>query len=210
MSLKLTPRKAPKQGRAKATVEAMLEAAVRLSRSSGLSEWTTNQVAELAGVSIGTLYQYFPSKESLITSMATQRREERLGILATKLETALSSGDASAPAEAPGAIVAGALVPVYGAEPALDAELERYLLAIGAGRKLAPFDQKAASLVAGFLRAFASDAPRSLRRINLIARAAVSVMAAIAIEEPAALAGPDLLIDVAALIDGALARAVMP
>ena len=208
MSIKLTPRKSPSQGRAKATVDAMLEAAVRLSRQRGLEPWTTNQAAELAGVSIGTLYQYFPSKESLVTSLAVHRRELRLEILASELAAAAARLDqiGGAPAISTGLLVAQALVQVYGAEPVLDAELERYLLAIGAGRKLVPFDQRAAALVATYLaRAISADADGPARTVKVVSRAAVSVLGAIALEEPARLGQPDLLRDVACVVDGALA-----
>ncbi len=211
MSIKLTPRKSPSQGRAKATVDAMLEAAVRLSRQRGLEPWTTNQAAELAGVSIGTLYQYFPSKESLVTSLAVHRRELRLEILANELAAAAARLEHGAPAISTGVLVAQALVQVYGAEPALDAELERYLLAIGAGRKLVPFDQRAAALVATYLArtrgdlSVAADADGPARTVKVVARAAVSVLGAIALEEPARLGQPDLLRDVACVVDGALA-----
>lgn len=52
------PRKRPRQARSVATFEAILEAAARI------LEINTNAVAELAGVSIGSLYQYFPSKDA--------------------------------------------------------------------------------------------------------------------------------------------------
>jgi len=61
----LNPRKRPRQARSAATVEAILEAAARILETRGPEGYTTNAVAELAGVSIGSLYQYFPNKEAL-------------------------------------------------------------------------------------------------------------------------------------------------
>ena len=60
------PRKQPKQDRSKNTVEALIEATARLIESEGLAALSTNRVAEVAGVSVGSLYQYFPNKEALI------------------------------------------------------------------------------------------------------------------------------------------------
>ena len=65
----VSPRKLAKQERSKFTVDAILEAATRIFRKSQLTETSTNKIAELAGVSIGTLYQYFPNKESLAVSL---------------------------------------------------------------------------------------------------------------------------------------------
>jgi AcrR family transcriptional regulator len=65
-----TPRKRPKQERSQATVEAILTATTRILTEQGHAQFTTNRVAELAGVSIGSLYQYFPNKEALIVALA--------------------------------------------------------------------------------------------------------------------------------------------
>ncbi|MBR8500820.1 TetR/AcrR family transcriptional regulator, partial [Burkholderia cenocepacia] len=56
----LSPRKAPRQRRSVATVDAIVEAAARILERDGFDGYTTNAVAALAGVSIGSLYQYFP------------------------------------------------------------------------------------------------------------------------------------------------------
>lgn len=59
------PRKQPIQERSKLMVEDILEAASVVLLEKGLEAFNTNRVAEVAGVSIGSLYQYFPNKESL-------------------------------------------------------------------------------------------------------------------------------------------------
>ncbi|WP_418163190.1 TetR/AcrR family transcriptional regulator [Pantoea vagans] len=63
------PRKMPRQGRSAETVRAIIEATARILEKGGLGAFTTNAVAEWAGVSIGSLYQYFPSKEALIGAL---------------------------------------------------------------------------------------------------------------------------------------------
>jgi AcrR family transcriptional regulator len=65
-----TPRKQPKQERSQATVRAILTATAHILTGEGYDHLTTNKVAELAGVSIGSLYQYFPNKESLLVALA--------------------------------------------------------------------------------------------------------------------------------------------
>jgi AcrR family transcriptional regulator len=79
------PRREPRQDRSRFTVEAILEAATRVFDASGY-EGTTNAVAERAGVSVGSLYQYFPSKDALLTALherhVDQARAETLAVLA--------------------------------------------------------------------------------------------------------------------------------
>ncbi|UZD92413.1 TetR/AcrR family transcriptional regulator [Cognatishimia activa] len=74
MSAPINPRKEPKQARSKATFEAILEASARILETGGLENFNTNRVAEVAGVSIGTLYQYFPSKQAILTEIIRQKR----------------------------------------------------------------------------------------------------------------------------------------
>lgn len=75
---RINPRKMPTQARAKASVQAILEAAAHILERGGLENLTTNHVAEVAGVSIGTLYQYFPSKEAILTDIIRQKRAKLL------------------------------------------------------------------------------------------------------------------------------------
>ena len=63
------PRKRPLQARSQDTVEAIVEATARILESRGHAGFTTNAVAQRAGVSIGTLYQYFPNKEAVIGAL---------------------------------------------------------------------------------------------------------------------------------------------
>jgi len=74
MSDALSPRKAPRQRRSAHTVEAILEAAALVLEEEGLDGFNTNAIARRAGASIGTLYQYFPSKDAL--TLALLLREE--------------------------------------------------------------------------------------------------------------------------------------
>lgn len=73
----LKPRKTPSQDRAKATVEAILEAAAYILVRDGWERFTTNSVAERAGVNIASLYQYFPNKDSIVAEL--QRRHIEKG-----------------------------------------------------------------------------------------------------------------------------------
>ena len=74
--VKTTPRKRPRQERSKATVDTILAATARVLVKKGFDVLTTNAVADAAGVSIGSLYQYFPSKEALVAALIEQHIEE--------------------------------------------------------------------------------------------------------------------------------------
>ena len=60
------PRKTPVQARSTLTVEAISEATIQVLLTHGTDRLTTTRVAERAGVSVGTLYQYYPNKQSLL------------------------------------------------------------------------------------------------------------------------------------------------
>jgi AcrR family transcriptional regulator len=86
------PRKEPSQPRSIATVEAVMRATAHILEHEGFDALSTNRVARKAGVSIGSLYQYFPNKESLITELAERHSKE---VLARLTEAFVGLGDAS-------------------------------------------------------------------------------------------------------------------
>jgi AcrR family transcriptional regulator len=65
----IQPRKTPMQRRSAETVAVILEAAARILEAHGFEGFNTNAVAERAGVSIGSLYQYFPNKDALLSGL---------------------------------------------------------------------------------------------------------------------------------------------
>jgi AcrR family transcriptional regulator len=69
---RLEPRKCPLQKRSRATVDEILSAAAQVFEAHGYAAGTTNRIARRAGVSIGTLYQYFPSKEAIAVALLEQ------------------------------------------------------------------------------------------------------------------------------------------
>jgi AcrR family transcriptional regulator len=70
-----TKRRIPRQARATQTTAAILEAAAQILEARGLAGFTTNTVAERAGVSVGTLYQYFADKNAILLALAKQEVE---------------------------------------------------------------------------------------------------------------------------------------
>ncbi len=75
-SINVAPRKAPRQQRSQATVAVILQAATRVLTRLSLAGFNTNRVAEVAGVSVGSLYQYFPNKAALVTALIDRAQTE--------------------------------------------------------------------------------------------------------------------------------------
>ena len=87
-------RRRPKQRRARQTVDAILDAVVRVLKREGFNALTTNRIAEVAGVSIGSVYQYFPDKQAIFVALHQRHVEEIDRMVETKLmEHAASSLD---------------------------------------------------------------------------------------------------------------------
>jgi AcrR family transcriptional regulator len=80
------PRKTPRQARSAATVDAILDAAARVLIADGLAGLNTNAVARVAGVSIGSLYQYFPTKEAILLELLRRKRSRVLADIEAALE----------------------------------------------------------------------------------------------------------------------------
>ena len=68
------------QARARATMDTIFEATARIIERDGIAALNTNRIAERAGISIGTLYEYFPNKDAILIAMARRRlaEDERL------------------------------------------------------------------------------------------------------------------------------------
>lgn len=73
---KTKPRKRPRQVRSTVTVDAILQAAAYILEKHGWDGFTTNSVAERAGVNIASLYQYFPNKESIVVELQRRHMEK--------------------------------------------------------------------------------------------------------------------------------------
>jgi len=86
------PSKLPTQARARATFESMLDAAARLLSTRGYEALTTNHVAQVAGVSIGSLYEYFPNKETLVAELIRRTLREILEEIAGAVDGMIGVG----------------------------------------------------------------------------------------------------------------------
>ena len=74
-------RNQPKQSRSRATVSAILEATIRVLDQEGYEAATTTRVAEVAGVSIGTLYQYFSNRDAILDALQDREFERAMDMM---------------------------------------------------------------------------------------------------------------------------------
>ena len=84
----LKPRKTPRQARSIATCDAILEACARLLKAGDYAAVTTNHIAERAGVSVGTLYEFFPNKEAIVATLAERHLSRLIAEVTEGLEAA--------------------------------------------------------------------------------------------------------------------------
>ena len=74
------PRKNASQERSRATVDTLIEATARILVKEGFDKASTNRIAEKAGVSVGSLYQYFPGKEALVAAVMERHSQELIQV----------------------------------------------------------------------------------------------------------------------------------
>src|SRR6516164_9371104 len=76
-----SPRKTASQQRSRLTVDALIEATARVLTRDGYDRASTNRIAAVAGVSIGSLYQYFPSREALVAAVIDRHVHEMFQVV---------------------------------------------------------------------------------------------------------------------------------
>ena len=193
-----TARKQPRQARAQATVNAVLEATVQVLEREGLDAATTTRIAEVAGVSIGTLYQYFSHRDAIFNALQDREFDRAVALI----EGILSSGNLErSPRETVGAVVKG-LAATYAACPGLHRMLAIEGLRVAKAERVYAFDLRVISIIRHFLSA--TRAP--LRRKNVDAAAFVAyqsvraTMLASLLERPPGLGQEELIAEVADLV----------
>ena len=145
------PRKMPVQARSQATVDAILEDAARLLVTGTYDTFSTNRVAERAGVSVGSLYQYFPNKEALLSELMRRHVEE----LERDMER-IMAGTADALADVVRAIIE-ANIAAHLLEPALHRALCEEVPRLGPLDARVTVENRAAARVRAILEAHAAE-----------------------------------------------------
>jgi AcrR family transcriptional regulator len=143
----IQPRKSPRQTRSIATVAVILEAATRVLARESLEGFNTNRVAEVAGVSVGSVYQYFPNKAALVTALIDRAQGE----LADALEALVAQLEAAPLQDALHAIAALAIRQQYG-NPVLAAALDHEEKRLPVQARLRKFETRIVACTAALLQ----------------------------------------------------------
>ncbi|MCO4773679.1 MAG: TetR/AcrR family transcriptional regulator [Deltaproteobacteria bacterium] len=189
----------PSQERSRVTVEAILEGASQVLRSEGLAACGTTKIAKRAGVSVGTLYQYFPNKESIFEELIDRLLDQRAAARSAVVEATEDTEDLGAAVRS----LMDQLLAVHMADPELQHELHKYEATRGFTR-LEKYEQQMQGVVAAALEKHAAR----LRPLNtpLAARVLVHAMTGVvermSRENPRMLGEPAVRREIAALLAG--------
>lgn len=181
-------RRAPKQERSQHLVDAILTAAKALVVKHGVDALTTNRVARLAGVSIGSFYQYFPSKRAVLAEL--RRRHQQIGELIFRSEAEQLIDQ---PVQVATRRFVEQMIAVHRADP----ELHRALECEGRGARYGQWEREAIALV----RLYYEQHRNELAVTDLDLASFLVMVATEAITHAAVLERPDLLGD-DRLVDG--------
>jgi AcrR family transcriptional regulator len=181
-----SPRKQPHQQRAQDTVEALLEATARVLCEHGYDRASTNRIAQQAGVSIGSLYQYFPSKEALVAALIDRQAEREFEVARAKMVEV-----AGAPLRVAVRELCEASLAAHSVNPKLHKVLFEQVPRLGRLRKLLDLQNRAEQLLCAYLEARREE----IRPKNLELAVFILVQAVEATTHCAALERPDLLRD---------------
>lgn len=121
----LKPRKSPVQARSAATIDTLHVAAIQVLTREGLSRCTTTRIAERAGMSVGSLYQYYPNRDALLAAVL----EQHLDRITNAVESACSDHRGRPVSE-----MAAALVAAFLAEKLRDSRESKALYSVAEGR----------------------------------------------------------------------------
>jgi AcrR family transcriptional regulator len=184
--LQTNPRKSASQERSRATVDALLEATTRILIKEGYDRASTNRIAEVAGVSIGSLYQYFPSKEALVAAVIDRHTQEIAEVTRNALVKA-----AARPIEDAAREFVSAAIDGHRVNPKLHGVLAEQIPRIGRLQKIEAFQQEGYALVRGYLEAHRDE----IDVANLDLAAFILVTVVEALTHAAVLRRPDILND---------------
>jgi AcrR family transcriptional regulator len=142
----IKPRKAASQERSRATVDALVEATARVLVKEGFDKASTNRIAEVAGVSVGSLYQYFPSKEALVAAVIERHQQEIMQTVRGELAEVLAQ-----PVEQAVRKLVAIAVKAHRVDPKLHRVLAEQIPRVGKLEKLATFNRENYALFRTYL-----------------------------------------------------------
>jgi AcrR family transcriptional regulator len=190
------PRKRASQERSRATVEALVEATARILVRDGFDRASTNRIAQEAGVSVGSLYQYYPGKDALVMAVIERHNQDLMKVVRDALADV-----ADQPLEVGTRRLVAAAVAAHRVDPKLHRVLAEQTPRTGALAGVEAFNSETYSLFKGYLESRRDE----LRAVDLELAAFVCVTSIEALTHTAVLHRADMLSDdaVETLVDEA-------
>ncbi len=178
------PRKKASQERSRATVDALIEATARVLVREGFERASTNRIAAEAGASIGSLYQYFPTKEALVAAVIERHKNDMMEVLRRALVRV-----AGMPLEQGVRELVALMIDAHRVDPELHRVLVEQIPRIGRLAEVEGFDREVRALVRAYLEAHRAE----LRPLDLDLAAFVCVSSVETLAHEAVLHNPTLL-----------------
>jgi AcrR family transcriptional regulator len=166
------------------TVDALLEATARILVKEGYDRASTNRIAAVAGVSIGSLYQYFPGKEALVAGVIDRHKNEVMQVMRNALVKV-----AARPVEVAARELISAGIDAHRVDPALHRVLAEQIPRVGRLENIEAIERDTYALVRGYLDAHRDE----IDVADLDVAAFVCVTAVEALTHAAVLRRPDML-----------------
>ena len=190
------PRKSASQDRSRATVDALVEATARILVKEGFDRASTNRIAETAGVSIGSLYQYFPGKDALVAAVIDRHTEDLMDVVRDTLAEVVEI-----PLESAVRRIVSVAIEAHRVDPKLHRVVAEQLPRSGTLEKVGVFNRRYFGLFRSYLEAHKAE----IGRTDLDLAAFVCVTSIEAVTHNAVLNHSELLSDegVEALVEEA-------
>lgn len=190
------PRKQASQERSRATVDALIEATARILVREGFDKASTNRIAQQAGVSVGSLYQYYPSKEALVAAVIDRHNKDLMQVVRGALAEI-----AALPVEKAVRKLIATAIDAHRLDPKLHRVLAEQIPRTGRLEKIEGFNRQYFELFRNYLEQHRDE----LRTSDLALAAFVCVTSIEALTHTAVLHRPEILSDeaVGTLVDEA-------
>lgn len=161
------PRRTPRQERSRLMVERILEAGRQVLIDRGYDAATTNRIAEVAGISPGSLYQYFPNKDTIVAAIIDAYTDEFLRSVTTRLVEQVGQPEDIRSLREVIAILLDAMMD----QPEMLRALIEHTPRLGLGNKIADFEQRVGELAIAHLRLRDQNSDHPDTRIWMVVRA---------------------------------------
>jgi AcrR family transcriptional regulator len=146
VNMQTNPRKSALQKRSRLTVNSLIDATARILVREGYDKASTNRIAEVAGVSVGSLYQYFPSKEALVAALIDRHNQHVMHAVQGELAQAVNL-----PMQQAVRKLVAVAVKAHRVDPKLHRVLAEQIPRVGRLEKLETFNRQNYVLFAAYL-----------------------------------------------------------